>query len=193
MTIDKQAQSSRLSPGYLKECLDYDSQSGLFFWKKRPFSHFASVRHLNRWNSLFVGKKAGSPNSKGYMQITLDRVTYKAHRLAWMYCYGKYPELSIDHINGVHADNRIANLRLATKSENGMNRGPQINNTSGVKGVCWKEDEMLWVSQIGKDGKTIYLGRFDNLFDAVAARRSAEITFHGEYRSINFKSLGIAA
>lgn len=190
---NKQAQCSLLSLNYLRECLEYDYQSGFFLWRRRPLQHFAGVRHFNRWNSLFVGKKAGSPNSKRYTQITLDGVTYKAHRLAWMYHYGEYPALAIDHINGIHADNRIANLRLATKSENGMNRGPQENNTSGVKGVCWKPDEMKWIAQIGKGGKTIYIGRFDNLLDAVAARRSAEITLHGEFRPNGVENMGRAA
>ncbi|HCB1635926.1 TPA: HNH endonuclease [Citrobacter freundii] len=183
--LNKQAACAGLSLNYLKDCLEYHFENGLFFWKKRPLQHFAGLKHCRRWNSIFAGKVAGSPNGKGYIQITLDGVSYKAHRLAWMYHHGSYPVLSIDHINGCHTDNRISNLRLATKSENGMNRGPQANNTSGVKGVGWKESEMRWTAQIGKHGRTIYLGRFDNIFDAVAARKSAEIMLHGEYRHVN--------
>ena len=75
------------------------------------------------------GYKVGSVFSKRLL----------AHRVAWAIYYGVWPEDCIDHINGDRSDNRISNLRDANKSTNGMNRGPQRNNSSGMKGIYFDQ------------------------------------------------------
>lgn len=81
-----------------------------------------------------------------------------------------------DHINGNKLDNRKENLRTATSSQNGINRGKQINNTSGHKGINWYAN--AWVAEIKVNQKKIHLGRFKNIDDAVAARKAAEQIYH---------------
>ncbi len=72
-----------------------------------------------------------------YVVIGLDGSHYQAHRLAWLYMYDELP-YHVDHINGIGTDNRLCNLRAATKSQNAMNSRTRSDNTSGIKGVTWE-------------------------------------------------------
>jgi hypothetical protein len=79
--------------------------------------------------------------------------------------------LDVDHINGNGLDNRKCNLRAATESQNLHNRGPQRNNTSGVKGVSWSAQRRRWVA-FCRINKKDHRKRFERLEDAVAWRMS---------------------
>jgi len=89
--------------------------------------------------------------------------------------------MDVDHINHDKSDNRKSNLRIATRSQNSMNRGLQDNNTSGVTGVYWNKGRKKWEVQIGVNSKTIFLGHFTNFDDAVKARKEAENKYFGEF------------
>jgi len=94
----------------LKELLDYDPTTGLFYWKK------PTARCIK------VGDAAGY-QQKGYTIIKVDGKKFYAHRLAWRYVYGEDPlSLSIDHINRDRTDNRISNLRVCNQHQNQGNR-----------------------------------------------------------------------
>ncbi len=80
----------------------------------------------------------------------------------------------VDHINGDGLDNRRKNIRLATAGDNMRNRRLNSNNRSGVSGVCWAKDSRKWQAQIKVEGHMLYLGQFDELDDAIAARLTAE-------------------
>lgn len=82
-----------------------------------------------------------------------------------------------DHVNRNKLDNRKQNLRPADHSLNGLNRDPQANNTSGVRGVDFDKRRGKWAARIHVRGKTHYLGRFASKPDAVAARQAAESRF----------------
>ena len=91
-------------------------------------------------------------------------------------------DLVVDHINTHHPeDNRKANLRIVTQSENQMNRKLAINNKSGVAGVCWDKNNNCWIAQIGFNGQKIRLGCFKNKDDAIKARKEAEEKYFGEH------------
>lgn len=95
-------------------------------------------------------------------------------------------EYDIDHIHHDPApqnryDNRKCNLRKVTRSQNNMNRHIGKNNKSSVKGVYWHTRDKKWCAQIGYNGKHIYLGRFENFDDAVAARKDAEEKYFKEF------------
>lgn len=87
-----------------------------------------------------------------------------------------------DHINGNRLDNRRANLREVTRSQNAMNRSMHSNNASGYKGVSYHWATMKWQAYICHNGKEMYLGLFDNIEDAVAVRKAKEVELFGEYR-----------
>ena len=92
------------------------------------------------------------------------------------------PGQMIDHINHDKMDNRRSNLRFVDNSQNVWNQSMKKNNHSGVRGVHWSKAYKYWVAQIGVRGKTLALGCFPYLEDAIKARKDAEIIYHGEYR-----------
>lgn len=89
----------------------------------------------------------------------------------------------VDHINRNRLDNRLSNLRVCTRSQNNMNKIEQSNNTSGCRGVSWSKSNNKWQSRITINKKTINLGYFDNLDDAIYTRKQAEIQYFKEYNS----------
>jgi hypothetical protein len=91
------------------------------------------------------------------------------------------PDGFVDHRDGDRLNNQRDNFRLATKAQNGFNRGKNRNNTSGRKGVVWRERLGKWLAQIQIDGKNRYLGVFKNIDDASAAYASAAKELHGEF------------
>lgn len=95
----------------------------------------------------------------------------------------------IDHINNNKKDNRKCNLRIVTRSQNGMNRGVQSNNKTGVTGVTFYEPYDKWNSQIALNGKHINLGYFSDFEDAVKARKEAEERYFGEYSYDNSQKI----
>lgn len=101
-------------------------------------------------------------------------------------------DLVPDHINGKDSrfDNRKCNLRLTTTSQNNMNKGLRINNTSGVTGVNFDKRLQQWRSRIGVNKETIELGYFDKFEDAVKARKEAEEKYFGEFSYDNSQKIG---
>jgi len=144
----------------LKELFYYDPDTGEFIRKTAP------ARNVK------IGDVAGSPHCEGYIEMKVDKKSYLAHRLAWMYITGSFPPDQIDHINHNRADNRQENLRPATHRENGMNCKLGKNNKTGLLGVFY--DGFSFVVRIMIHGNNRYLGAFDNLLDAAACRKSAD-------------------
>lgn len=109
----------------LKQLLNYDPETGIF----------ERNRWVGRRGKVHGIRKLGTQH-EGYIRIRLDGVKYMAHRLAWLYVYGEFPEKQIDHINHDKSDNRICNLREATQIENSQNkiRATRLNKL-GVLGV----------------------------------------------------------
>jgi hypothetical protein len=86
-----------------------------------------------------------------------------------------------DHINHCRQDNRKANLRKSTYSQNGQNKEYYSKNTSGKIGVSWQKNITKWFSYISIEGKRIPLGYYENLEDAIKAREDAEDKYFGEF------------
>jgi len=153
----------------LKELLNYDPETGVFTWK------------VQKSNSIKVDDVAGGISNNGYLTIQIDRKAYLLHRLVWLYMCGDFPETDLDHINGIKSDNRLANLRAVTDSQNNMNRGIPRNNNSGVKGVHLDSRTKKWKSYIKVDGITYHLGYFTSFEQATSMRRGAAALAFGEF------------
>src|SRR6185369_10895033 len=100
-------------------------------------------------------------NHQGYWRIFIYGKAYLGHRLVWLYVYGEWPRGDIDHVNRTRSDNRLCNLRVATRSQNLGNMGRRPVNTSGYKGVTWHKRAEKWLAQISVNRKNIYLGLFN--------------------------------
>lgn len=126
--INKEKQAA-MPQKVIKELFEYNGETGGWVWIKKP--------HPN--SPIKVGQSAGwLDKSTGYIRITIKGHKYQAHRLAWVYTYGDYPDGEqpyIDHINGKRDDNRIANLRVSSNAENVRNQQMRSDNPSGVTGV----------------------------------------------------------
>ena len=112
-------------------------------------------------------------NNKGYKRIMIDNTHYLAHRLAWFYVFEYFPKY-IDHKDGNKKNNSISNLRDATSLQNSQNLSIAINNTSGTTGISFSKNRNKWEAKIQLHGKTIHLGRFLDIDDAIIARKKAE-------------------
>lgn len=141
-----------------RAALDYDPVTGVFV-RKGP----------RLGPRLQEDAQPGHLSKVGYRYIRVKSKRYLAHRLAWFMVHGQWPA-EIDHINGDKADNRIGNLREATRAQNMANAGTPSHNTSGVKGVHYDQANRRWMAymMVGKRFKN--LGRFDSKDAAMAAR-----------------------
>lgn len=130
-------------------------------------------------NVYKITQLGANVDSNGYINVKLDGFTHKVHRLIWEYKYGPIPEgMQIDHINGVRNDNRIGNLRLATRLQNSQNRKKRTDNSSGATGVTYNKSTGFWVARIGIDGERVYLGSYRSKEEAQEVRRQAKAAIH---------------
>lgn len=148
----------------LKKQLHYDPDTGVFTRR------ISNIR-------VKAGGVAGGKDKQGYLGIQIKTVLYKAHRLAFLYMNGESPVADVDHINHNRLDNRWANLRAATRSENTRNTSIGKRNTSGFVGVTWDKRRSKWMAQIIVNRKNIYLGQFLQISDAVKARLDADVKY----------------
>lgn len=155
----------------LLQLLCYDSATGIFSWRV--------VRKKGR-----PGRPAGVVGTLGYRVITIDGKPYRAHRLAWFYVYGTWPNGDLDHANNVKDDNRLVNLREATDAQNNANRPRPKNNKSGFKGVFWYARIGKWRATVGLNSKRIYLGDFATVEDAHNAYVAAATDIHSQFARI---------
>lgn len=152
----------------LLQLLKYDPDTGNFHWAVR-------IGRKTR-----AGSKAGALQGAGrYLVITYQGEHYLAHRLAWYYMHGIWPDGPIDHINGDKLDNRIANLRVATSSLNAQNVGhrPRKSKTTLIGAV--PEDKRyraaIWSPE---EKRTVRIGLFDTPEEAHAAYMEAKRRLH---------------
>lgn len=157
----------------LRALLSYDPETGLFRWK---------VDRLGSARGVRAGDPAGSPTVNGYIVIGISGKNYKAHRLAWYLVMEVWPPDQIDHKNRVRGDNRIANLRLANKIQNGANM-PGRRAASGYRGVYRHYNK--WKGVIRDDYRLRYLGLFDTPEEAYAAVCAAIQETRGEFARVD--------
>ena len=165
-----------LSQYQLRAILSYDPVSGSFTWLERE----PTSERVRSWNSRYAGKRAEHDGPHGYQQINISKRSYYAHRLAFLYMTGAFPQKDVDHKNLNKADNRWENLREATKSQNQWNRAPNRKNKCGLKGVYLYHNGRF-KAQASIGGKNRHIGYFDTAEEAHSAYRQAVAEHRGEF------------
>lgn len=168
MQVLKKQKEKVLTLERLKYALNYDPLSGIFTR--------ASVM-----TGSSIGSVCGSKKPTGYIIITIDRFLYRAHRLAWLYIHGEWPEGDVDHINRNRSDNRISNLRCVTRSQNLLNSQLRSDSKTKIKNVCFNKQANKYQVTFTFTGKQIHAGFYDTLELADSAARQFRIKIHGEF------------
>lgn len=151
----------------------YDRETGALKWRVRPC------------HNVFAGDKAGTVSPQGYLRVMLKKRLLNVHRIVWKLETGEEPAPEMDHINGDPSDNRLCNLRPASRAQNQRNKGLSKNNVCGFKGVRWDGHSgsraRPWRAAIRVNGKRHYLGKFASPEEAHAAYEAASLRFHGAF------------
>jgi hypothetical protein len=146
------------------QLIEPNFETGKLCWKVR------------RGGPAIAGGEVGSIVGS-YLKVKLKGKSYPVHRIIWLLATGEHPDRFVDHINGNRLDNRLCNLRLVTKAENAKNRRTTKTSTSGLNGVVWASDRKKWRAFIRWDNRLEHLGTHDDFFEAVCARKSAEVRY----------------
>lgn len=152
------------------ELFHYEPSSGKLFWKKTTT------------NRVKVGDEAGTfSKGRGYIKIQVDNKLYPLHRIAILLSTGVYDKtVQVDHINHDRSDNRLENLRVVSRAENMRNKSKQNTNKTGITGVILiytPKGTKRYMANIVYNNKPIFLGNYDTLEEAAAARKAAEIKY----------------
>lgn len=149
-------------PDDIRQYYAYDAETG-------AFSRNGGTR--------MGGRPVGFRCPRGYLRLGFRRRQYLAHVLAWWFVHNQWPDLQVDHRNNDNTDNRIANLRLATASQNMANRPSRRNGPKGA----FRHTNGGWTSRIGHHGRVIHLGTFQTEEEAAAAYAEAARRYHGDF------------
>lgn len=175
---------------YLRECFDYEPETGRLMWRRRPLHHFVSEIYWRRWNTTWAGKRAGSISRGKYWEIRLSgqygRRKFYVHRLIYKMETGKEPNL-VDHEDCHGLDNRRDNIRHADYAGNSQNRRQERNKRSGLpKGVSYNGPN--YKAQIRFAGKRRHLGTFKTPEEAYAIYCAAVLEHHGEFANLGLET-----
>jgi hypothetical protein len=127
-----------------------------------------------------VGSIVGTINGQGRKQVGLNWKIYGLHRIIFLIHYGYFPK-EVDHIDGNPLNNKIENLREATRSEQLCNTRLRKDSTSGIKGVMWHKLMKKWLVRVYKHKKVIYKNYFDDIELANLVAVEARNKYHGKF------------
>lgn len=165
-----------LTQGRLKELLSYDPATGKFTWL------------VKRNGVKAIGTEAGHPTDipgKAYWRITIDRVRYRRGPLVWFYMTGEWPHPTVDHRDKDRLNDRWLNLRIATRSQQAMNKS-YPPGAAGMKGVLREYNRFN--ARIMVAGKSHFLGTFATAKEAHTEYLKAATAHHGQFAAHSDKS-----
>lgn len=174
---------------YTKEYFDkyLTTKDGHLYFKERHRDEFSCDRTWKSTNAKVKGKLAEYIVDQiryKYFTTCLNYKKFRTHRIIFCMTYGYMPK-EVDHIDCNPLNNKPENLRDCEPGKNQCNRGKQLNNTTGYKGVTYCKQSNKFVCQIGHKNKNIYGGRYDKAVDAAIAYNQLAIKYHGKYAKIN--------
>jgi hypothetical protein len=157
----------------LKLLFNYDPETGIL------------SRKVRTTNSIQVGNIAGTtPKHNLPNKVSVNNRLYKTHRVIWLWFYGELPEM-LDHIDHDKNNNRISNLRPASKVANSLNRKVNSHNTSGFKGVGWSNQMNKWFAKLKIAGRQKVIGFYTDRYDAACAYNYGAQLYYGEFAYYN--------
>jgi hypothetical protein len=184
---------------FLRECFDYDPETGVFCWRWRPDDHFPSLERALNWNSRQAGDPAFVTKSGAKRKYLFSEVVYKGRRLhmqagrvAYKMLTGEEP-LIVDHINGNTADNRGSNLRAADHCSSAWNVHWEKNRNGTPRGAFFDKKSGRWYSRAQQNGQKIRLGYFATAEEAHRAWRAYTEPRRGEFFNPGASRSGVFA
>lgn len=155
-----------LTQARLKELIHYDPDTGMF----RSLVNYGPRKRIPPGPIGVI--------AKDYVRIMIESKPYCAHRIAWLYMTGRWPEHEIDHKDRNPFNNKWRNLREATRSQNNVNRTTTVD---GRLKWAYQRASGRWVAlKRGPNGQE-YLGTFDTEIEAHQAAAARAIELHGEF------------
>jgi hypothetical protein len=148
----------------LNDCSYID---GKLFWKKNK-------------QGRIEGREIGRVSHRGYRHVNYRSKTYFVHRLIFLFHHGYLPPV-LDHIDGDPLNNKIENLREATRSQNNMNSKITHRNKTGYKGISWVEKEKRYVCTIQVPKNKKIVRRCKTLDEAIVVIKDLRVKYHGEF------------
>lgn len=159
--------NTKLTQQYLKEILEY--RDGELYWNAS-----------RKGGTATAGSLAGCQKSGGYWHTRIGKQRYSNHRLVFLMHHGYLPKF-VDHIDGNRSNNRIENLRSASRQQNNCNAQIRSDNTSGIKGVSWHKKTGKWTVRVQTNKTRKWLGLFDDLELAQLVAIEARDKYHKEF------------
>ncbi len=167
---------------------NYDFDNGLVFWKPKPES-----KKNNRWNGRYANTLAGTLHNSGYLRISVKldgKVHYVfVHTLLWSAYQQEWYTGTLDHINRDKLDNRICNLRKASRSQNAVNVVHRIGR-SGYRGVSFDPRSNTYYSRISINTEYEHILTTSCPVEAAKAYDKRATEAYGDYAITN-KKLGL--
>lgn len=175
------AEWAKSLPSYedLHAAFAYDAATGELCWRVKP-----------RQNTE-IGAEAGFVNKSGYRVVKYKGEAYKAHRIIWKMIFDEEPPRLLDHWNTIKSDNRLLNLRAATKAQNARNSKVAHHCKTQLKGVYKIKNREKYIATIRKNWCQHYLGVFDTAEAASAAYVAAAKTLHEEFANDGVSCLSL--
>lgn len=160
-----------LKPCELNRLFAYDATTGILRWK------------VSTGNRVKAGEECGSIDSKGRRRVLFRGKTYAVHQLVFAMHHGRWSIAQVDHIDGDKLNNRIENLREATNAQNARNR--LYKNRTKPRGVSMHKRDRRYHARIMVDGRSMFLGSFDNAERAAHEYNKAAVALHGDFAVLN--------
>lgn len=170
--IEQRSRDRAVSYERAVELLAYDADTGILSWTPKGLSRRGIAK--NR-------ASAGYKMTCGYIAVQIDGLALYGHRLAWLLHHRKWPAGEIDHINSDRSDNRLVNLRAATRSQNGHNIGITGRNRTGFKGVHICKSTGRFRAMIRVENSVKHLGYFDTAEAAAACYQATAAAMVGDF------------
>ena len=158
---------------YLKTRIRVDVDAGKVFW-------IDATKHHKRLNGTEAGTPRKTHHGKSYWHVKVDSYPLKRSHLVFLFATGKWPTLQIDHINGNSLDDRTANLREATATQNAWNHKGRAKKTGLPMGIR-EIPSGKYQARIARDKKTIHIGLFATIEQAVSAYQNKRKELFGEF------------